>query len=70
MYLDIVYKKLVEPIGHHVSGLFIGPISDIGHKVLTLEPPTYTIVNPLGFPPAGLREAGGSTICSVVWIHT
>ena len=47
-------ENLPESIGQHVFGLGSGPIANIGHQVLALEPPAHPVVNTFGLPPVGL----------------
>ena len=49
---DVVNDKFSESIGHHVSGLCVAPVTDAGHKILSLESSSYSAVNTLWFSPA------------------
>lgn len=48
-------EDLPEASGQHVSGVFGGSVTDVGHLVLALEPPPDPVVNTLGLPPAPLE---------------
>ena len=52
IYLHIVNDELPESIGHHVSGLCVAPVTDTGHKILSLESSSYSAVDTLWFSPA------------------
>jgi len=44
-------EDLLEPTGHHMSGLGVATITDVGHKVHSLELPSDSVVNTLRFSP-------------------
>ena len=45
-------ENLLEAAGHHVPGLGVAPVTDVGHEVHSLELPPNSVVNTLGLPPA------------------
>ena len=48
-------EDLPEAGGQHVSGILGGSVSDVGHLVLSLEPPPDPVVNTFGLPPVPLE---------------
>ena len=50
--LDVVDKERLVARGHHVAGLLVGAIADLGHVLAATEATTDAVVNTLGFSPA------------------
>lgn len=50
--LDVVDKERLVARGHHVAGLPVGAIANLGHSLGATEATTDTVVNTLGFSPA------------------
>ena len=48
-------EDLPEAGGQHVSGVLGGSVPDVGHLVLSLEPPPDPVVNTFGLPPVPLE---------------
>lgn len=55
MYLHVVDKYFAESSWKHVTSLLVATITDVGHKVLSLETPSYSVVDTLGLPPVTLK---------------
>lgn len=47
-------EHLPKPGGQHVPGDRVGTVSDVGHLVLSLEPPPDPVVDTFGLPPVPL----------------
>ena len=56
LYLDIVNDKLPEAIRQSVPSLPVSSIPNVGHEILTFEPPPNSVINALWLSPVGLRE--------------
>jgi len=48
-------KELLQPVGQKMPGLLVAPVTNLGHRKLTLEPAPHPVVNTLGFPPCLLH---------------
>jgi hypothetical protein len=51
---DVVDEESLVAGGHHVAGLLVGTVTDLGHDGLSLEATAHGIVNTLGLSPAGV----------------
>lgn len=51
---DVVDEESLVAGGHHVAGLLVGSVTDLGHDGLSLEATAHGIVNTLGLSPAGV----------------
>lgn len=51
---DVVDEESLVAGGHHVAGLLVGTVTDLGHGGLALEATAHGIVNTLGLSPAGV----------------
>ena len=51
---DVVDNESLVAGGHHVAGLLVGTVTDLGHDGLSLEATAHGIVNTLGLSPAGV----------------
>lgn len=54
-YPNVVDKELFEAIRTDMTATLLCTITNVGHLVLTFEPPPYPVVNTLGFAPASLE---------------
>ena len=50
--LHVVDQNLLEAAGHHVPGLGVATVANVGHEVHSLELPPNSVVNTLRLPPA------------------
>ena len=48
-------EDLLEAGRHHVPGLGVRPVPDVGHQIHSLELPSHSVVNTLGLPPASAQ---------------
>jgi hypothetical protein len=53
---DVVNQKLDKTTRQHMSGLFVGPIADVGHQCGSLELAANPRINTLGPSPVCLRK--------------
>lgn len=51
---DVVDEESLVAGRHHVAGLLVGTVTDLGHDGLALEATAHGIVNTLGLSPAGV----------------
>lgn len=51
---DVVDEESLVAGGHHVTGLLVGSVTDLGHDGLALEATAHGIVDTLGLSPAGV----------------
>lgn len=51
-----MYKNFTEACWQHVTCFLTATITNAGHQVLTLETPTYSIVDTFWFTPVALKD--------------
>lgn len=51
--LDVVDEEGLVARGHHVAGLLVGAVADLGHGDHATEATTDTAINTLGLAPGG-----------------
>ncbi len=55
-YPDIVDEEFLEAIRTDMTTALLCTVTNIGHLVLTFEPPPHPVVNTLGLAPASLKQ--------------
>ena len=54
-YLYIMHKNLAKTSRKHMTSLLVASITNIGHKILTLKTPSYSIINTFRLSPISLK---------------
>lgn len=54
--IGIVDHEFLESVGHQMSGLFVGTVTDRGHRELSFETTTNSVIDTLWFSPCCLHR--------------